>query len=36
MMNYDEFKNHVEENIKGFLPPEYETADVRISQTSKQ
>ena len=35
MMNYDEFKNHVEDNIKGFLPPEYETADVRISQVIK-
>lgn len=35
MMNYEEFKDEVKESIKGFLPPEYENADVRISQVIK-
>ena len=34
-MNYEEFKDNVQENIKGFLPPEYETAEVKISQVIK-
>ena len=35
MMNYDEFKNHVEENIKGFLDESYENASVQISTVIK-
>ena len=35
MMNYDEFKNHVEENIKGFLDESYENASVQINTVIK-
>ena len=34
-MNYEEFKDNVKENIKGFLPSEYDTAEVNITQVIK-
>ena len=34
-LQYDEFKNHVEENIKGFLDESYENASVQINTVIK-
>lgn len=34
-LNYEEFKEHVKNNIKEYLPPEYEDAKVKITQIQK-
>lgn len=34
-MNFNEFKNYVEENIKDVLPPKYADCDVQINEISK-
>lgn len=35
MMNFDEFKNYIAENIKTYLPNTYETAKVELTQITK-
>jgi hypothetical protein len=35
MMNYDEFKGSIQEQIKDFLPEKYEDADVQIREVLK-
>jgi len=35
MMNYDEFKGSIQEQIKDFLPEKYEDADVQIREVVK-
>ena len=35
MMNYDEFKGSIQDQIKDFLPEKYEDADVKIREVLK-
>ena len=35
MMDFEQFKEHVQENIKDFLPPEYADASVTLAEVTK-
>lgn len=35
MLDFEEFKNEVVDNIKDFLPQEYAEAEVKLNQTMK-